>query len=292
MNEHYALDPALGNISSRDLRSFLRLFGLDQGRFLAKYPEDWPRRLTQHVGALPELEKKRILELWRANRLTLRLIPDLAYNDALPWERNVDKVLNRPNLLREAFARPGNAFGWRTVGDLLDGVGGDLPDGRGAHVPMNARAYADCVEPLFTASEEVTLVDPYFFLSDGSKSDDGRTQVLKTLVSLAAQTTVRCIRLICSQEQLSEQMKLSSKNTIADFQRLVHQCIACNEVKVPVQIKQKREVGHGRYIFSRYGGLQFDHGFCEGPRGKENHVHWLSENELKPLLARFNSTRC
>jgi hypothetical protein len=50
-----------------------------------------------------------------------------------------------------------------------------------------------------------------------------------------------------------------------------------------VEYELRESVGHGRYLFSRHGGLQFDHGFDEDTR-KTNHVHWLALPELEPLL--------
>jgi hypothetical protein len=45
-------------------------------------------------------------------------------------------------------------------------------------------------------------------------------------------------------------------------------------------------VNHGRYFFSLKGGLQFDNGF-ELNSTNHNHVHWLSKNELDPLLDKY-----
>jgi hypothetical protein len=53
-----------------------------------------------------------------------------------------------------------------------------------------------------------------------------------------------------------------------------------------VEFEVRHDVGHGRYLLSIHGGLQFDQGFEEGNKAP-NHVHWLSTPELEPLLKRF-----
>ena len=49
-------------------------------------------------------------------------------------------------------------------------------------------------------------------------------------------------------------------------------------------------VDYRDYLLGNYTGLQFDHGFDidTRPNGRsKNHVHWMSESELAPLLDRF-----
>lgn len=282
MNECYALDPRV-SVNSRELNAFLQRFGLREGRFLSDYPaEGWRSQLEQHIQHLPDVERQRIRVLVDERHIH-SLIPlrGAQYRAAMDWERNAHAIHARPGVWREVFGREGNPFGWRSVGDVLDETGNDLPDGRGDHIPMKAEAYAKCIEPLFIVSEEVTLVDPYFYLAD---KDFGRTKVLDALLELANQTPVKKIRLICEQEHISTKMRCS---TTTDFQRAVDRFFSAgSRPMVSVHLRDKAEIGHGRYIFSCHGGLQFDHGF-EEHRQKRNHVHWLSERELIPIQKHF-----
>lgn len=286
MNEYYALDPRV-SVSLRDLKSFLQRFGLREGRFLSKYPLDWPSRFTQNAQQLPDVERARVLELWRKNKLSLIPLPGVQYNEAMDWELNAKATYDRPGLWQEVFGREGNPFGWRSVGDVLDEVGNDLLDGRGGHICMKADVYAKCVAPLFSVSEEVTLVDPYFYLAN---RDYGRSKILRALLELAKQTAVRSVRLICEEKHIADTM---SCFTESDFLRKVDEAVdASSLAKLSVRLLDKAAIGHGRYIFSCHGGLQFDHGFEEREQ-KRNHVHWLSDKELHPIQERFAfRTRC
>lgn len=285
MNEHYALDPE-SLTSARDLQVLLRMFGLQTGRFVAKYPLHWPSLFTQYAKSLSDVERARMLALWRAKKSALLPIGELPYDVGMAWSNNAAVAHEKHRAFHEVIGRACNGFGWRAPDDVLYGDEGDLPDGRGDHVPMKAMEYAKCVAPLLHASAEVTLVDPYFTLEqEGGRPDMRRIPVLKALLQVANQSpSMQSLRLILERRHIERTMGATSRLQ-ERLQQLVKES-GVGRVAVSVKVVEKDEIGHGRYIFSIHGGLQFDQGF-EEQKGARNHVHWLSEPELKPILDKF-----
>lgn len=285
MNEHYALDPE-SLTSARDLQVLLRMFGLQAGRFVAKYPLHWPKLFTQYAQSLPDVERARMLALWRSKKSALLPLGELPYDEGLAWANNAAVAHDKHRAFQDVIGRTGNGFGWRALEDVLYGDDCELPDGRGDHVPMKAIEYAKCVAPLFHASAEVTLVDPYFTLEqEGGRHDMRRIPVLKALLQVANQSpSMESLRLILERRHIENKM-VSTSRLQDRLQQLVAESGA-GRITVSAKVVERDELGHGRYIFSIHGGLQFDQGF-EEQKGARNHVHWLSEPELKPILDRF-----
>jgi len=84
---------------------------------------------------------------------------------------------------------------------------------------------------------------------------------------------------------------LDGKSFEGEFERIANDAGA-RSVELSYEVLEDRDEGdqHARYLLGNYTGLQFDHGFAIDFRrdGKsKNHVHWMSESELAPLLDRF-----
>ncbi len=159
-----------------------------------------------------------------------------------------------------------------------------LPEGRGAHVDMRALVYADCARPLLLTSAEVTLVDSYFTLRNkAGKRCHRRWPVLQALLrSAEAAATCQILRLVLQRPQI-EATEGSEQGLKDDLMEALCESGA-KRIKLDYELRDS--VGHGRYLMSIHGGLQFDQGFEES-KGKQNHIHWLSKPELDPLLNRF-----
>lgn len=212
MNEHYALDPE-SLTSARDLQVLLRMFGLQAGRFVAKYPLHWPKLFTQHTQSLSDVERARMLALWRSKRNVLLPLGNLPYDEGIAWANNAAVAHDKYQAFQDVIGRAGNGFGWRALEDVLYGDDGELPDGRGDHIAMKALEYAKCVAPLFQISAEVTLVDPYFTLEqEDGRSDMRRIPVLKAFLQAAAQSpSMERLRLILERRQTDRTMGSASR---------------------------------------------------------------------------------
>lgn len=282
MNENYALDPE-APADARELKLLLDQFGLQTGRFLSRYPEDWPTLLLQRLEGASQMERARALDI--LNRRRGYLVPTTApYQRSRGWANNAAVAAERHRTFDAVIGQTSNGFGWPSVEQVLYEDDHALPPGLGAHLPMQAAQYVECVRPLFLASAEVFLVDTYFTLRTRSgERDRGRLRVFVAFLKLAEEArTCEVLRLILARDRIDETE--GSESRLEDDIGAALEQSGTKRIEVLYEIHDN--VGHGRYIFSLHGGLQFDQGFEES-RTKRNHVHWLSKPELDPLLERF-----
>ena len=284
MNERYAVDPQ-SPTDWRELKLLLDRVGLQTGRFLACYPEDWSLFLKQRFADASDMDRKRVSELLLRGKFAV--VCNAGYKRHLSWVENASAVKSTsPNVFREAVASTGNSLGLKTLQDVLYSEGQDWPSGVGEHVAMAAPDYARCAFPLFELSAEITLVDRFFKLrSENGQKDYRRRNVLQAFFRLAADNPrVQSIRLVIEfpKDCIQKQYELDLEKDIEDL------LSGYSKSSFAVELDVRKNVGHGRYLFSIHGGLHFDHGFDE-KQGQTNHVHWLSSAELNPLIDRYKS---
>ncbi len=280
MNERYAVDPD-APCDWRELKLLLDQVGLQAGRFLAQYPPDWEFFVRQHFASASDMDRKRVMELL-ARRNKVALACNEPFRRHLGWPANAQKAkASSPAAFEDVVSLAGNAVGLKTLQDVLYEVGKDWPSGVGAHVPMQAAAYARSAAPLFELSAEVIMVDRFFRLrTDSGQWDQRRRRVLEAFLQLAAKNTnFQCLRLVL--ERPATGATASVEQTLENDLEVLLGGVRANHFSVEYELRDS--VGHGRYLFSIHGGLQFDHGFDEDTR-KTNHVHWLALPELEPLL--------
>lgn len=280
MNELYALDPA-APADTRELKLLLDQFGLQTGRFLPRYPDEWAELLRARLASVSDVERSRLtLLLQRRDKFVPTAAP---YPRTRDWDHNAHEAVTR-KLFDGVIGATGNKHGWPTPEGVLYDDDKALPPGRGEHVPMQAPRYADCAEPLFRASAEVFLVDPYFTLKTKSGTRDRRRwPVLLALLRRAESVgTCQSLRLVLQRDRVKE-----THGSEQDLGNELSEALTDSKTTlIELNFELREDVGHGRYLFSIHGGLQFDRGF-EEHRTEANHVHWLSGPELAPLLDRF-----
>lgn len=285
MNERYAVDPQAPT-DWRELKLLLDRVGMQSGRFIASFPPDWMLFLQQRFADASDMDRKRVVELLHRGKFAVSC--DAGYKRHLPWPENASAAkIGSPNVFREAVASVGNGPGLKTLQDVLYEEGLDWPSGIGEHVGMVAADYAKCAAPLFELSAEVTLVDRFFRLrSANGNKDYRRRNVLQAFFKLAAANRgFQCLRLVlelpadCIQSHYENELEKDIEDLLSEFPAS----------GFAVEFDIRKIVGHGRYLFSIHGGLHFDHGFDE-KRGQTNHVHWLSNTELHPLIDRYGQT--
>lgn len=282
MNEQYAVDPG-APLDTRELKLLLDQFGLQSGRFLATYPRDWETLLKDRFGAISDLDRQRVEDLLRRRKASF--LPATApFQAGTMWANNAAVASERHRAFHGVIGQRDNGFGWPSPADVLYDDSKGLRPGIGAHVPMKADAYANCVRPLFQASAEVTLIDPFFRLRDRNDQRCRRHwPVMLALLKVAqASGTCQSIRLMLESRTI-EAFEGAVGKLNQDIEAVLKEA---KVTRINIVPKVVDDVGHGRYVISIHGGLQFDQGFEEGNKA-DNHVHWLSEPELEPLLKRF-----
>ena len=281
MNERYAVDPQ-APADWRELKLLLDRVGLQSGRFLASFPPDWNLFLQQGFADASDMDRKRVVELIRRGKFAV--LCNAGYRRHLSWPENAAAAkMSSPTVFREAVASKGNTPGFKTLQDVLYEDGQDWPSGVGEHVAMAAADYARCASPLFELSAEITLVDRFFQLrTENGQKNWRRRKVLQAFFKLAeANVGFQCLRLVLELPKDSIQSRYE-----LDLEKDIEDMLSGFKSSFSVEHDVRKNVGHGRYLFSIHGGLHFDHGFDE-KQGQTNHVHWLSTAELQPLIDRY-----
>ena len=281
MNEIFGIDPN-SPADIKDLKYMLDLFGLSNGRFIASYPHDWENLLRSKFNQLGDLDRTRVNRLLEIHKdATLKIDGD--YRRSKNWIDNAVELQQTKKKFSKLFSVEGNPYKVPTLQSLLWNDNGYISDGRGAHIPMTVQSYCDAARPLFAFSSEVHLIDPYFSLRrENGDRDHRRWKVLSGFFS-EAKKSERCDSFcIHLSEQRFPSLSLIDK-FVEDIEQ-IRQEVAFETLNLTYLIDDEKI--HGRYLFSVKGGLQFDHGFDTDLRTR-NHVHWLSSNELEPLLNTF-----
>lgn len=153
--------------------------------------------LLQRLEGASQMEQARAINIMTRRRSYL--VPTNApHQRSTGWANNAAVAAERHRVFGAVIGRPSNGFGWPSVEQLLYEDDHAIPPEVGAHLPMQAAQYVECVRPLFLASAEVFLVDTYFMLRTTSgERDRQRWQVLVAFLKLAEEArTCEVLRLI------------------------------------------------------------------------------------------------
>lgn len=286
MNEIYAVDPAAPE-DAKELMHLVRLFGPTEGRFLYDFPCHWRTEALALIEREPEVMKQRVTALLHRRRRAL-VDPERHVPLRDTWIEAACRLQPREGLIGLRGCPP------TAVPIDVALYESALPDSRGEHVPRTPRGLTSAAHMLFRISPRIVLVDPYLRLSyvdgAGRRRDDRRFKpVLLELLRVAANEGTEVMEIFVSRRSSEceseidfadrlDRLKTEAKAATLQLQyRVLEEDIA--------DLPGKRQ--HARYLLGIGSGLHFDHGFDSANDGSLNHVHWLSESELWPLLLRF-----
>ena len=291
MNELYAVDPA-APADTKELKLLLDQFGLQTGRFVARFPTDWIDEVRTVFARSTELERKRAIELLSRRGRGLTTRSKSKFVPSRSWAENaIGANVVTPEFERVIGCR-NNGVGLETVEDVLYDDEKALPSGLGGHLPARASEYCRVALPLFEASAEVILVDPFFLRADVDPAAERRMRHVLIELLRCADLSGTCERflLMLKLPPLTTMSHSSAEAKVDDHIRGVRREAGIQHLTIRRALRQ--DVGHGRYLFSVDGGLHFDNGFDELREGRTNNVRWLSKPELMPLLDRFTGRMC
>jgi len=292
MNEVYALEPSI-DIDLRGLRFLFDKFGFSEGRFLAELPSTWKKKFVEKFDGLDRTRAESLL----SRRVFLPI--DFFYDPSLGWRENARRAYTeaRPTIA-SAIVIDGGESGFIGANSLLDDPEIVLPDSRGAHIERNVPSYLNAINPLVRTSSEIFLVDRFFTCWNGSQEKRRQTNFLVGLLKLAFKHRLcERIEIINGRDQCLvnrdeddwvEFLKKTYKESGVTDIEFEYSFIEEKLASVTNEPQSGSGLVHPRYIFSRFAGIQFDWGFDVDSRGgTKNHVHWMSDSELKPLIDQF-----
>lgn len=289
MNDLYGIDPTAPS-SLRDLSELMRVFGPGEGRFIADFPGQWFHDLQQHMKALSDIQQMAALEMWLRVGKNAVLPTSARFNPAWSWNENAFALREHVVKLIGTKECPANLDPIDKV--LVDPDG--FPDARGGHIPRTAEAYAKAARPLMQTSPKIVLVDPYFKLRYRDQRTGQFRPSLRHCSSLKAlfRDAVRWQRVICFKLAISKEQALDGDDSgeifETELQQLVNECGAhAIELEYVILDGRFSTDRHPRYLLGMQRGLHFDWGFDTGDADSTNHIEWMGESVLKPLLKRF-----
>lgn len=290
MNDVYGVDPAAPS-DFRDFAHLMRVFEVDQGRFIADYPSGaWFSALREHIAALADLDQMRACELWLNVGRSAMVPVSGKFNRTRSWPENALEIQSHVVKLIGTKGCPATLVPIDQV--LIEPEG--FPDASGGHIPRTAEAYAKAARPLLQTSPKVVLIDPYFKLryfdaqTRQFRSSFRHRQSLEALLREAGKWgRVETFRLVISEK---EALKDDDDGSIfeAQFAELAAKCEGSSiELEWDLLDNNYSSDRHPRYLLGMERGLHFDWGFDTGDVDTTNHIEWIGKSALKPLLKRF-----
>ena len=276
MNEIYAIDPSAPE-DLKDLNMLSELFGFSQGRFIAKYPDDWVAFLKNKVGQMSSIDQSRASVLLQ--RFHEKSLPvSGTYFRGRDWLSNAVNLQDQQRKFTRIVTTPNNE-NLPSLGNFL--YKEDVPDSRGEHIGCDIYSYRKSIAPLFQSSTEIHVQDMFFYFYSNGKKQHRIWEVARMICDLAI-THGRCEKLFFHLNQEGSETQRLDESFLQIKEESKSQIL-----KIVYTLEDKKS-SHGRYIFSIKGGLQFDHGFNTAySREKTNHVHWMSKTELSHLHDRY-----
>jgi hypothetical protein len=282
MNEIYAIDPSAPE-DLKDIKFMLEKFGMREGRFLAKYPSNWIEIILENSGKLLDIDRSRLIRLLDVHRDYLFDV-EAEFIRSRDWIDNAERQKDNRKIFSRVLAADPNSLNAETLKSFLWDEGSTIDTSRGAHIPMSVDSYALAVKPLFFLCNEVHIADPYFQLRNGVNMDRGRFEVLRAFFKIADESK-KCESFIIHFNRVPFLKEADQERFIEKDLNYLITDLEIQNLKITYDLNE--DMTHGRYIFSVKGGLQFDYGF-EPKKGKTNHVHWLSQKELDPILSFYD----
>lgn len=283
VNEIYAVDPNSPR-SYEELCLIKKFFGYSEGRFIAKYPMDWIGYLKKNFSDVQGHRRLEIIDL--IEKCEKQSLPIMAsYISDKSWLQNAIQTQHKFNFFSEVVS---NDDGFKNVKLLTDILYGDgLVDSRGMHINSSIDSYKKIIYPLLLTSTELYIQDVNLHIINPRtlKRFKGRVSFYQ-MIFREILATGRCKKLTIYLDADVYDSEDKQNQLFSNLEELIHQS-GLLDFNIEVDFIRKQDpLGHGRYIFSVAAGIQFDYGF-DVDSGVTNHVHWLSHQELKPLLDKY-----
>lgn len=285
MNDIYGIDPCAPS-SLMDLSALMRKFGPAEGRFIAEFPMSWRNDLNEHMRRISDISQMAMTEAWIRLSKHAVLPVKSGFNRGRSWEENAVVLADEVVKLIGPAGRPANVV--HPIDQVLVDPNA-FPDARGAHIPRTVKAYLNAIGPILRSSPKVVLIDPYFALSYRDKSTgrwrpDRRSKFISALLKFAVEARrVECF------EIFTDPSKSFDTRINLDELMEVAETVGASGMQLRVNsIDRFSPIGrHARYILGMVAGIHFDYGFDLADDGSTNHVEWIGESALRPLLERF-----
>ena len=259
INQKYALNPEV-QLEPLELILILSKFGLSEGRFISRLPDDWRQQLIQ------EFEKR--------NLSTIEMVRIRRHLQSLK-ERG--GILNISTEYKKELTWLKNAFQAKTNGLIDDIISDDVNHGlfakdiidsdslracRDTKITWTADEMVKVAMPLLSMSEEIYIVDRFIKLR--SKEPDGYLTFFKKIIE-ATQSKKTKLIVYCAQESFNQ------TNSEKNLREKISPLLSCRQ-SIEFFLLPDDVIPHERFIISIKGGIYFDKGFHSSIDPSERHL--------------------
>lgn len=280
-------------IEWRDVDDFLGEFGPFNGRYVPRYPNDWPERLRHHLDdidsqQLPPLARAALFERLRREIMLCTIPVGWSWDGSKSWGRNVQDAL-------------GAGHAPMVVGDALDPspyknwsyVVGDIKRSRlrSWHFRGLVSDYLSLCGPLLVNSPAAYLVDPYF-----DPLSEKFEHLLVTLFDAIKGS--RCYRLgiITRQSACGNNGKKDNDKIRMETSEIENSLRRIYGHRIPkdrslvlylVHESKKDEQGltmHDRFFLTNHGAISFGYGFEVGNQNQSMRNAFVVDKDHHALL--------
>lgn len=276
MNETFASEPMAlhGHMA---LKFLLEKFGPLTGRYLAAYPKDWKEQVEKLNAELGDVELERVKTLLRRAKDDMRVIGSalMPFNEKESWLTNTKKLLES----KPKRHLTGVVIAPRTPPELHHDVYeiGDLqlPPTAEERITTTPEEFTRVSHVLLLTSPEIGFIDPFI-----NPCDRYVQPILGAMIELAAKGRCYSIRL------WARASAVLSKNTLEDVRVALNSLVPSetrNKLRIELNLLDDDRCTdrmHGRYLLSVKGGIRFDQGFQQLPKGRKVDVSPLSSKEI------------
>lgn len=253
-------------IEHRDIVDFLTEFGPFNGRYVPRYPYDWPKRLREHVesfGLLMPVKRQAMLERIRREAVLCTEPVKWQWNEEKSWSENIKENArgNHNPIIVGSALDPTPFLSW---GEVLDDIRNTRQ--RSWLFSGEIATYVKACLPLLVNSPSAYIVDP--FLDPFSNRAEN---LVRSLFSKVKGISGYAIELITRVNSCSSTSKIwnSSPISLFDIEKSLDKIYKPfvpkgNSLKLHL-VFEGREAGafklHDRFFITKYGALSFGQGF-------------------------------
>lgn len=276
MLREFAIEPE-AVIDEPMLLQALEQFGIENGRIIAKCPNNWIKRVYDHATNLSDMQKARLTE--RLNRVKSRCVFQRitlesdsmnSWSEQLGWRENALNIHSQAQfhalILKDNHEEHPQVL---TPGDLhIDNSLWHII--REFKISRTAEAIADLILPLATISDDYIFIDPHM---------SGDSRWLKVFEQCINSCTTQSSHKY-SKYQIHTFTEASMTHLKLKFERFL-----CPNIPSSVSVRVVKwsnypngEKMHARYFITDRGGIRFDYGLDEGQVGEMTDVALMSES--------------
>jgi hypothetical protein len=259
MNERFAADPECFR-NSAELRNVLEKFGVFTGRYLVIYPEDWNRRLSEHMANASPVEASQISRLVHRAQEQCGLIkmPSLMWMDNLSWVDNASKQVSHTPPRLDGLVVKNDAPKVPLRAKALNDF--EVPPTAEERISSTPAEYVRVTKMQLLIAHELLLIDPYL-----NPCNKLHAPVLEALLKVVASPGSKCklVKIYARERDV-----LSEGTTEKLIQSALNALVAGVKREKTFKLtyhliddSNSTERMHDRYLLSVKGGIQLSQGF-------------------------------